>query len=155
MMYLANSPNGSLAPMRVLTSILRLSLATLLLCADARASATHFDDLWSEGRPLLEEAGITKPMFRSLMIWREGQYFLGYCGSYLSEADVAFWRSWWERTIVPRSEIGRQLLQKGADSYAKGASEAKSALPAKEVCRRVLEGWSKDMNAANRNPPAK
>jgi hypothetical protein len=140
---------------RTLTSIVRLSLATLVLWVSAHASANRFDDLWSDGRQLLEEGGITKPMFRSLLIWSEGQYFLGYCASYLPDADVAFWRRWWERTIVPRSDVGRQLLQQGADAYAKGANEAKSLRPEKELCRRVLDDWSADMDAANTNPPAK
>jgi hypothetical protein len=88
-------------------------------------------------------------MLRSLTIWSEGQYFLGYCGAYLSAGDVGSWRDWWSKTIVPRSEVGRQLLEKGAALYVRGLNDGKSAPPTKEFCRRVLDGWSKDMNAAN------
>lgn len=126
----------------------KLWLAGLLLCPASPAIADRFDDLWSQTHQWLEPAGITKPMFRSLTIWSEGQYFLGYCGRYLPDSDVARWRTWWDKTIVPRSEVGRGLLDKGGALYSRGIEDAKSP-PAKELCRRILDDWSRDMNAAN------
>jgi hypothetical protein len=111
--------------------------------------ADRFDDLWSEGHQWLEPAGITKPMFRSLTIWSEGQYFLGYCGGYLPGSDIAVWRNWWSKTIIPHSAVGRELLDRGAALYSRGVDDGKSAPPAKEFCRRVLDAWSQDINAAN------
>lgn len=130
-------------------SMQKFLLAGLLLYPVSPATADRFDNLWLEGHQWLEPAGITKPMFRSLTIWSDGQYFLGYCGAYLSDGDVDLWRNWWTKTIVPHSEVGRQLLKKGAALYARGLNDGKSAPPLKEFCRRVLDGWSKDMAAAN------
>ena len=144
-----HSSNGMLRMDPFLMSRQKLWLAGLMLCPASPAMADRFDDLWSQGHQWLEPAGITKPMFRSLTIWSEGQYFLGYCGGYLPGGDVASWRNWWSKTVVPRSEVGRHLLEKGAALYSRGVDDGRSAPPAKEFCRRVLDDWSQDIDAAN------
>ena len=131
-----------------LTSM-RHVVAAFALAAAIPAHADRFDDLWFEGREVLEPEGITKPMFRSLTVWSEGQYYLGYCSSYLPEGDVTHWRNWWANTLVPRGKAGSALLLGGAEKYQRGLSDGALQKPAKEFCRRVLESWSRDMEAAN------
>ena len=116
-----------------------------------RGSADKLDELWSEGKDLLEPAGISEPMFRSITVWSEGQYYLGYCDAHLDKKDVTFWRDWWQKTIVPRSEIGRSLLDHAKSSYERGLREGVAQQPSEELCRRTLQSWNADMDAANRN----
>lgn len=114
------------------------------------AAADKLGDLWDEGRHLLEPAGISEPMFRSITVWSEGQYYIGYCSAHLDTNDVTFWRDWWQKTIVPRSEIGRNLLANATASYEKGLRDGEAQQPSKELCRRTLQSWNEDMEAANR-----
>ena len=131
----------------------RLAFATLspalYLIPSAAAPADKFDDLWSQGQPLLEQAGITKPMFRSLTVWIQGQYHLGYCQARLSEQDLSYWRNWWDRTIVPQSEAGKALLENGRVFFERGQRDGTSQAPTLQVCWSTLETWSRDMLAAN------
>ena len=111
--------------------------------------ADRFDDLWIEGRELLEPAGITKPMFESLTLWSEGQYYLGFCNAHLPASDVSHWRYWWEKTVVPRSEVGKMFLAKGAQTYESGKSDGMAQAPTQGVCQAVLDSWMRDITAAN------
>jgi hypothetical protein len=129
---------------------LQVSATTLMAMSPARAlAADKLDELWSEGQHLLEPAGISKPMFRSVTVWSEGQYYIGYCSAHLDPDEVAFWRNWWERTVVPRSEIGQNLIASAGASYEKGLRDGAAQRPSGELCRRTLESWTSDMEAAN------
>lgn len=135
----------------------RLRLACFRMSAGALAAAwagtalaaDKLDELWSEGRHLLEPAGISKPMFRSIMVWSEGQYHIGYCSAHLQASDVAYWRNWWARTIVPDSGIGRELIAEASATYEDGLKDGGAQMPSGEFCRRTLDSWSRDMDAAN------
>jgi len=127
----------------------RLVFAALWLTAASPVPAERLDGLWAKGREVLEPAGITQAMFRSLAVWSEGQYYLGYCGSFLPEGDVAYWREWWDNTVVPRSPVGAALLASAAGTYQRGLDDGASQKPSQEVCRRTLDSWSSDMTAAN------
>lgn len=136
----------------------RLAFAMLFpalhLIPSAAAQADAFDDLWLQGQPLLEQAGITKPMFRSLTVWMQGQYYLGYCQGVLSERDISHWRNWWDRTIVSKSEAGKALLENGRVSFERGQRDGTSQAPTLQVCWSTLETWSRDMLAANESAKA-
>lgn len=126
-----------------------MSAAAIGLATASPALADRFDDLWQDGSHLLEPADITKPMFRLLTVWGEGQHLVGYCSAFLSQADVKYWQNWWDKTVVPRSEVGRTLLAKGAQAYERGLQEAVSKDPQKAVCQAALMEWSREVTALN------
>lgn len=136
-------------------SCARLVVAVFSLTAASHPRADRLDDLWSKGREVLELAGITEAMFRSLTVWSEGQYYLGYCRNYLPEHDVAYWRNWWDKTVVPRSQAGAALLASAAETYQRGLNDGASQKPSQEFCRRTLDSWSSDMTAANEEARAR
>lgn len=129
--------------------IIRTSAAAIVLAVASPALADRFDDLWRDGNHLLEPVGITKPMFRLLTAWGEGQHLIGYCSAFLSQTDVTYWQNWWDKTVVPRSEVGRTLLAKGAEAYERGLTEAASKVPQKAVCQAALVEWSGEVTALN------
>jgi hypothetical protein len=128
----------------------RLVLAGVVLQLSYPALGERLDELWLEGRHLLEPAGITRPMFRTLTLWSEGQYYLGYCNDHLPAADVAHWRNWWDRTVVPRSEAGKTILSGGAQTFDRGRAHGAAQAPTQQVCGALLDSWMRDMTAANR-----
>ena len=130
-------------------SYARLMVVSFLLAAASPPPGDRLDDLWSKAREVLEPAGITEAMFRSLTVWSEGQYYLGYCGRYLPESDVAYWRDWWANTVVPRSQVGSALLAGASETYQRGLNDGAYRKPAREFCRRTLASWSSDMTAVN------
>ena len=129
--------------------IIRASAAAIVLATAPPALADRFDDLWRDGSHLLEPAGITKPMFRLLTVWGDGQHLIGYCSTYLSQTDVTYWQNWWDKTVIPRSEVGRTLLAKGTQAYKRGLKEAAFKEPQKAVCQAALMKWSRDVTALN------
>lgn len=123
----------------------RLVVASLALVNATPAIAAY--DLWKDGRADLEPAGITKEMSEALSVWLEGQYFLGFCDRYLAAHEVAFWRTWWENTIVPESEIGRRLLREGTGLYDEGLEAAIRETPSVGQCQRISKHWRAKMEA--------
>lgn len=103
------------------------------------------DALWEEGKAILEPAGINRMMFGSLSLWLEGQYHLGYCNDHVKADDVAFYRTWWEDTVVPTTEVGRYFLGLGTDAYNEGLADGRKKHPSLELCQRTADSWMADM----------
>lgn len=105
--------------------------------------------LWLEGKELLEPAGITRQMFGVLNLWLEGQFHLGNCNRYLKANDVAFYRTWWEDTILPTTDVGRYFLKMGTEMYNDGLKEGRRNRPSLELCQRTADSWMADMRVQN------
>jgi hypothetical protein len=128
----------------------RFVFAGVVLQLSYPALGERLDELWLEERHMLESAGITKPMFRSLTLWSEGQYYLGFCNDHLPAGDVGHWRNWWERTIVPRSEAGKTILSGGTQTFDRGKADGVAQAPTQQVCSALLDSWMSDVTPANR-----
>lgn len=107
------------------------------------------DALWEEGKALMEPSGITRQMFGVLNLWLEGQFHLGNCNRFLKANDVAFYRTWWEDTILPTTDVGRYFLKMGTDMYNDGLKEGRQKPPSQELCQRTADSWLADMRIEN------
>lgn len=123
---------------------------TALMVQPVSANKSN-DTMWEEGRAFLEPAGIDRQMFEVFSVWLEGQYHLGYCDRHLKASDVAFWRNWWEDTVLMQTEVGRMLLQRGTKLYERGLKAGGGA--DREICERVAGSWFKDMKATVTHSP--
>lgn len=128
----------------VLSAAAAVTLHSAALARD-EAADEKTEALWQEAKSLLEPAGINRQMFGVLNLWLEGQFHLGNCNKYLKADDVAFWRTWWEDTVVPTTQVGRYFLGMGTDMYNEGLNEGLQKSPSKELCQRTADSWFADM----------
>lgn len=132
--------------MRFNRLMVRLCLASAFTSAGAAAQESS-DSLWDQSREHYEAAGISKPMFHMFSLWMVGQSHLGYCDEHLPADEVAHWRNWWERTVVPRSEMGRLLLTEATKLYEKGLENGRREPPSADVCQYLIDAWFDEMEA--------
>lgn len=105
----------------------------------------QIDAFWGEQRTALSAAGIDRTMYRQYHYWATGQYILGACAPHLQEADILFWKSWWNDTPLQKSDIGRALLLSAASTFDAGARDRlKEPIPRNQCVATTLE-WVKEM----------
>lgn len=131
--------------------ILLFALAALI--AQPVSAEKSNDVIWAESRNFLEPAGFDRQMFEVFSIWLEGQYHLGYCDKFLKASDVAFWRNWWEDTVLMQTDVGRMLLQRGTKMYEDGLKGGEAEDVDRGICQRVATSWFKDMKAITSRSP--
>lgn len=132
----------------VLSAAAAVTLHSAALAGD-KAADEKTEALWQEAQSLLAPAGINRQMFGVLNLWLEGQFHLGNCNEYLKADDVAFYRTWWEDTILPTTDVGRYFLKMGTKMYNDGLKEGRRNRPSLELCQRTADSWMADMRVQN------
>lgn len=125
-----------------------------LVAATQPGADEGFEQIWAEYGSAMLADGIDRPMAELAMLWMEGQYHLGRCVAFVNRDDVAYWRTWWNDTPLPRSTLGQGILRGGDQSYIDGVQDGRTRPLTNAHCNRVVESWFADMRRLAARPAA-